>query len=135
MFKTKNRKFKVLGAGWLGMGIPFLALAFIAFLSVILGDDPATAAFESGDKWWIVVLVLSMLGAIPTFAGLALLRRSPAARPLIATAALVLLIPSAISVIAGFGVLMLMVVVPSLWFTLSGGGKEAFEGYMARETG
>ncbi len=32
--ETKNRKSKVLGAGWLGLGGLFLALAFMAFGNV-----------------------------------------------------------------------------------------------------
>ena len=140
MSETKNRKFKVLGAGWLGLGGIFFALAFIAFVSVVLGDDPAGQAFEAGDKWWIVVLVFLGIGAILMVPGLALLRRNPAARPLWIMSSLVLLIPSAVWVVAaGNGVVnlvaALLVVVPSLWLTLSKGGKRALESYMARANG
>ena len=48
--KTSNGRIKLLGAAWLGLGGIFLALAFIAFLSVVIGDDPAGQAFEAGDK-------------------------------------------------------------------------------------
>ena len=34
MAMTNNRKFKILGAGWLGLGGLFLAFAFIAFGNV-----------------------------------------------------------------------------------------------------
>ena len=83
MSEKSNRNIKILGAGWLGLGGIFLALAFVALLSVVIGDDPETAAFEAGDAWWIVVLVLLGIGAILTVPGLALLRRNPAARRLI----------------------------------------------------
>lgn len=135
MPQTHNRKFKILGAGWLVLGGIFLALALIALLSVVIGDDPATQAFEAGDKWWIVVLVLLVLGTIPTFNGLTLLRRNPVGRPILAISSLVLLIPSALLVVTGIGVLLLLVVVPSLWLTLSRGGKKAFESYVARANG
>ena len=135
MPETNNRKFKILGAAWLGLGGIFLALAFLAFLSVVIGDDPAGRAFEAGDKWWIVVLVLLGIGAILMIPGLALLRRNPVARPLITISSLVLLIPSAVLVVTGIGVLFLLVLLPSLWLTLSRSGKEAFKSYMARENG
>ena len=107
----------------------------MAFVSVVLGDDPAGQAFESGDKWWIVVLVLLVLGAIPTINGLALLRRHTVARPVLAISSLILLIPSAVGVVTGIGIPFLVVVVASLWLTLSRRGKEALEGYMAGAIG
>ena len=139
MSETKNRKFKVLGAGWLGLGGIFLALAFIAFVSVVLGDDSAGQAFEAGNKWWIVVLVLLGIGAVLMVPGSALLRRNPVARPLLIVSSLVLLIPSTVGVVAAGDVVnlvgALLVVVPSLWLTLSKGGKKAYESYMARAEG
>ena len=80
MPETTNRKFKILGTAWLALGGIFLALALLAFVSVVLGDDPDAQAFEAGDKWWIVVLVLLGVGAILMVPGLALLRRDPVAR-------------------------------------------------------
>ena len=135
MSDTTKRNINILGSAWLGLGGIFLALAFAAFLSVVIGDDPAGQAFEAGDKWWIVVLALLALAAIPTVNGLTLLRRSPVARPLVTISSLILLIPSAISVVTGFGVPLMLVVVASLWLTLTKGGKKAFESYMAREIG
>ena len=140
MLGNKNRNIKILGAAWLGMGGILLALAFIAFLSVVVGEDPAGQAFEAGDKWWIVVLVFLGIGAILMVPGLALLRRNPAARPLWIMSSLALLIPSVVWVVAaGNGVVnlvaALLVVVPSLWLTLSKGGKRALESYMARANG
>ena len=67
--------------------------------------------------------------------GLALWRRNPLARPPLIISSLVLLVPSAVSVVTGTGIPFLLVVVASLWLTLSRGGKEAFESYMARENG
>jgi hypothetical protein len=133
--KTNDGRIKLLGAGWLGLGGIFLALAFVAFLSVVIGDDPAGQAFESGDKWWIVVLVLLALGAIPMVNGLALLRRNTKARPLIAVSSLVLLIPSIGGAATFFGIPLLLVVVASLWLTFSRRGREAFASYTAREKG
>ena len=129
MAQTKNRNLKILGAGWLGLGGFITALAFVAVFSVFLGDDPETAAFESGDNWWIVVLVLLVSGALQIANGLALLRRNPVARPLIAISSLVLLLPSVLSVFP------LLVVGPSLWLTLTRSGKEVLESYMARDNG
>ena len=135
MLGNKNRNIKILGAAWLGMGGILLVLAFIAFLSVVVGEDPAGQAFEAGDKWCIVVLVLLGIGAILMVPGLALLRRNPVARPLIAVFSLVILVPSAVSVVTGIGAPFLLVVVASLWLTLSRGGKQAIESYLARENG
>ncbi len=69
-----------------------------------------------------------MIGAIGMVNGVALLRRTPIARPLLAISSLVLLVPSAALLVP------LLVVAPSLWLTLSRGGKEAFEIYIARES-
>ncbi|MDA1347919.1 MAG: hypothetical protein O3A47_03510 [Chloroflexi bacterium] len=135
MPKANNRNIKILGAGWLVLGGIFLAIALVAFLSVVIGNDPDGQAFESGDKWWIVVLVLLALGAVPMVNGLALLRRNPVARPLIAISSLVFLIPSAAGAATGVGIPFLLVVLASLWFTSSKNGKKAFESYVARENG
>ena len=61
--------------------------------------------------------------------GLALLRRNRVARLVLATSSVVLLLPSLALIVP------LLVVLPSLWLTLSGDGKDAFEIYMARENG
>ena len=129
---NNDRKFKVLGAGWLVLGALAFAVAAVAFLSVVLADDSESAAFKSGDMWWIVVLVSLVLAAVFSANGLAFLRRYPAARPLIIVSSLVLLPPSVVGLAAGgAGVLTLLVVLPSLWLTLSKRGKEAFADYMA----
>ena len=135
MPETKNRKFKILGAAWLGLGGIFLALALVAFLSVVIGNDPETQAFEAGDKWWIVVLVLLGLAAIQMASGLTLLRRNPVARPVLVISSLVLLYPAAVGVVTGIGIPFLVAVVASLWLTLTKGGKRALESYMARAIG
>ncbi len=137
MPETKNRNFKILGAAWLGLGglsfaILFLALFqfAIALFQFTLGNDPS--ALESEDGFWnglIFVLVFLVIGAIGMVNGLALLRRIPVARPVLAISSLVLFLPSALMLFP------LLVVVPSLWLTLSRGGKEVFESYMARENG
>ena len=125
MPETNNRKFNVLGAAWLGLAGLFFAVVFINLLPLVQGESPS-GLFESGDGWWIVDLVFLVAGAIWMVNGLALLRRNPAARPLLVISSIVLL-PSV-------GLLIpLLVVVPSLWLTLSRGGKEALESYLARE--
>ena len=134
---TKNRKFKILGAGWLGIGGLALAVVLLALVQFAIawfqfaqGNAPSPVEVEDG--FWngpIFVLVFLVVGSICLVNGLALLRRNPMARPVLATSSLVLLIPSAILVP------LLGVVAPSLWVTLSRGGKEAFESYMARENG
>ena len=63
---NNDRKFKVLGAGWLVLGAVAFAVAAVALLSVVLADDPDSAAFESGGMWWIVVLVSLVLAAVCT---------------------------------------------------------------------
>ena len=124
MLKNKIRNIKILGAAWLVLGGFAFAVALLATAQVII--DPST---EGG---WVFVLVLLVLGSIGMVNGLALLRRNPVARPIIAISSLVLLLPSAASAMTGIGVPGLLLVVASLWLTLSTGGKEAFESYMAR---
>ena len=67
--------------------------------------------------------------------GLTLLRRNRIARPLIAISSLVFLIPSLPLVLTGIGIPVLLILVASLWLTLSTRGKEALESYLARENG
>ena len=125
MLGTNNRKFKVLGAAWLVLGGLAFAVALLAIAQVII-DPSAEDGFIQG---LVFVLVFAVVGAIGMVNGLALLRRHPVARPLVAISSLVLLIPSAFSLVP------LLVVAPSLWLTLSRGGKEAFESYVAKENG
>ena len=133
MSETKNRKFKILGAGWLVLGGLAFAVSLLAIAQVIIGLSAAEDGFIQGS---VFVLVLLVVGAIFSVNGVALLRRNPVARPIMAISSLVLLIPSAVGlVVSGIGGLPLLVVAPSLWFTLSGRGKKAFESYMARATG
>ncbi len=123
---NRDRNIKILGAAWLGLGGLALAIA-----KVII--DPS--AEDGVIQGLVFVLVLVVLGSIQMANGLALLRRNPVARPLIAISSLVFLVPSAASVVTGIGVVLLLVVVSSLWLTLTRGGKEAFGSYMARENG
>lgn len=68
------------------------------------------------------------IGVICVVSGLGLLLRSPVARPF--------LIISSIVFIPLVGLVVpLLVLAPSLWLTVSTGGKKAFESYMARENG
>ncbi len=93
-----------------------------------LQGQSALGLFESGDAWWIVALVFLVIGAICTVSGLGLLRRNPVARPF--------LIISSIVLVPLVGLLVpILLLAPSLWLTLSGGGKEAFESYVARANG
>ena len=116
MPESNNRKFKVLGVAWLGLGGLGLAYIFISLL--VYGFAP------------VLVLLGLVFGTIGMVNGLVLLRRNPIARPLLAVSSVALLVPSA----ALFG-LPLLVVAPSLWLTMSRGGKKALESYMARENG
>ena len=127
MLGTKNRNIKILGATWLGVGALFFALVLSDLLPRLQGQS-ALGLFESGDAWWIVALVFLVIGAICTVSGLGLLRRNPVARPF--------LIISSIVLVPLVGLLVpILLLAPSLWLTLSGGGKEAFESYVARANG
>ena len=124
---TNNRKFKMLGAAWLVLGgFTFAIVPIPSLFSLVRGNTPSP--FEAGDEWPIVVLVFAVAGAICMVNGLALLRRNRVARPLLIVSSL-LLLPSAGLIVP------LLVVLPSLWLTLSTGGKEALESYLAREIG
>ena len=120
---TKNRNIKILGAAWLVLGGLGLAYAFIALLPLAQGNAPS--ATEVSDGYWVFAALALVVGAIGMVNGLALLRRNPVARPLLMVSS-ILLLPSASLLVP------LLVVAPSLWLTMSKGGKEAFESYMAR---
>ena len=127
MPETNNRKIKILGSAWLGLGGLAFAYVFVDLFSLAQGNSPS--ATEVADGYWVFFLGALVIGAIGIANGLALLLRSPVARPVLAISSLVLLLPSV-------GLLVpLLVVVPSLWLTLAKDGKEAFESYVARENG
>lgn len=123
MAETNDRKFKILGAGWLGLGGLAFAFAFITLFPLAQGNFPS--ATQVSDGYWVFVALGLVFGAIGTVNGLALLRRIPAVRPLLAISSITLL-PSATLVFP------LLVVLPSLWLTLFTDGKKAFGSYMAR---
>ena len=125
MPETKNRNIKILGAAWLGLGGLALAYAFIALFPLAQGNAPSATSVSDG--YWVFIALGLVMGAIGMVNGLVLLRRYPVARPVLAISSLVLLLPSATFFVP------LLIVVPSLWLTLSGDGKKAFESYMARE--
>lgn len=127
MSGTNNRLFKILGAAWLGLGGFSCAVVFINVLPLFQGNTPS-GLFESGDGWWIVDLVFLVVGAMCLVSGLTLLRRNPVSRRLLVISSMVLLPLSGLLV-------PLLVAAPSLWLTLSGDGKEAFESYMAKQIG
>ena len=102
-------------------------LVLTSLFALVQGNTPSP--FEAGDEWWIVVLVFAVVGAICMVTGLALLRRHQAARRGLAISSWVLLLPSAAFYVPA------LVVAPSLWLTLSRGGKEALKSYMATENG
>ena len=118
---ANSRSLVLHGLAW--EASPF-ATVLLALVQLPQGD--AEGGFWGG---FVFVMVLLVLGAIQTVNGLALLRRNPVARPLLAITSLVLLVPSVLAVFP------LLVVLPSLWVTLSTGGKEAFESYTPRENG
>ena len=124
MPETNNRRIKILGAAWLGLG----GLGF-AYVFINLALDYPPSATEVSDGYWVFILLALVVATIGMVNGLALLRRNRVARRIVAISSLVLLLPSAAFIVP------LLVVVPSLWLTLSRDGKEAFESYMARENG
>ncbi len=127
MPETNNGKSKILGAAWLGLGGLALAFVFSMLFPLALGN--AHSATEVSNGYWVFVALGLVMGAIGMVNGLALLRRIPVARRVLAISSWVLLLPSAAFMVP------LVVVMPSLWLTLSRDGKEAFESYMARENG
>jgi hypothetical protein len=126
MSETNDRRFKILGAAWLGLGSLSFAFVFSQLFPLAQGNAPS--ATEVADGYWVFVVLGLVIGAIGTANGLALLRRIPVARRLLTISSFVLL-PSAGLVVP------LLVIAPSLWLTLSRDGKEAFEGYVSRENG
>ncbi len=127
MSENNNRKFKILGAAWLGLGGLASAFVLSELVPIALGNAPSQT--EVDDGLWVFVVLGLVIGAIGLVNGLALLRRSRIARRAVAISSWVLLLPAAAFVVP------LLVVVPSLWLTLSTGGKQAFESYMARANG
>ena len=130
MLGTNSRNIKLLGAAWLvGGGVAF-AVALFAIAQLIVRPSAAEVGVVEG---LVFVLVLLVLGSIGIVNGLALLRRYQVARPLLAVSSLVLLVPSAGGLVSGDigSVLTLLVLAATLWLTLSKGGKEALESYMA----
>ena len=123
---TSIRNIKILGAAWLGMGGLTFAIVFMALFQIFVTSEEVEGGSLGG---LIFVLVLLVLGSIQVVNGLALLRRNPVARPLIAISSILLLPPSVLAVFP------LLFVAPSLWLTLSSGGKRALASYMARESG
>ena len=109
MHETNNRKFKILGAAWLGLGGIAFAYVFINLFSLAQGNTPS--ATEVSDGYWVFFVGALVIGAICMLNGLALLRRNPVARPLLIISSIVLL-PSAGLVVP------LLVVASSLWLTL-----------------
>ena len=123
--ETNNRNIKRLGAAWLGLGGLAFVYVFIQLFSLAQGNTPSATAVSDG--YWVFFGGALVIGTIGMVNGLALLRRNPVARRFLAISSLVLLLPS-------LGLLVpLLVVMPSLWLTLSKDGNEAFESYMARE--
>jgi hypothetical protein len=132
MFKTNDGRIKLLGGAWLVGGGLFLAIALFAIAQFIISPSADEGGFWGGA---IFVLVLLVVGAIYSVNGLALWRRNMEARPFLAVSSLVLLVPSAVGAVGGIGIPAFLIVVASLWLTLSKGGKEAYQSYMARVAG
>ena len=127
MPEANDRNIKILGAAWLGLGGLAFAYAFISLFPLAQGNAPT--ATEVSDGYWVFVGLGLVIGAIGMVNALALLRRHPVARPVLAISSWILLLPAAAFVVP------LLVVAPSLWLTLSRSGKEALESYMATENG
>ena len=127
MPETINRNIKILGAAWVGLGGLSIAYAVISLFPLAEGNAPSATAVAEG--YWVFVVLGLVIGVIGLVNGLALLRRNPVARPLLVVSSLLLLLPSVGLVVP------LLVVLPSLWLTLSRGGKEEFESFMGGENG
>ena len=127
MPETNNRNIKILGAAWLVLGGLFLAYVSINLFSLAQGDAPS--ATEVADGYWFFFVGALVMGVVGMVNGLVLLSRNRLARRFLAISSLVLLLPSAALLVP------LVVVVPSLWLTLSRDGKEAYEMYTASESG
>ena len=125
MPETNNRKIKILGAAWLGLGGLALAFAFVSLFPLTQGNTPS--ATEVSDGYWVFAALGLGIGTTGLVNGLALLCRIPAARPLLAISSWVLLLPAAAFVVP------LLVAMTSLWLTISSDGKQALGSYMARE--
>ena len=135
MLGTKNRNIKILGAAWLVGGGLSLAIALFAIGQVLI-IEPSAADEDGLIQGLAFVVVLLALGAVGIFNGLALLRRYTSARLVLAISSLVLLFPSAAGVAAGGGGIPgLLVVLPTLWLTLSRSCKETFASYMGVDNG
>lgn len=89
MTETGTGKFKILSAAWLGMGGLFLTYALPNLFSLAQGNAPSAGAVSEG--YWFYLVGALVMGAIGMANGLALLRRSPVTRPLLAVSSLVLL--------------------------------------------
>ena len=122
MDETGNRNIKILGIGWLAVGGLAFTFALITLFPFAQGNPPS--ATEIADGYWVFVTLGLVTGAIAVANGLALVRRNLLARPLL-TVSSILLLPSAGLVVP------LLVVAPNIWLTLSKGGKETFESYLA----
>ena len=118
MLGTWDRNIKILGAAWL-----------------FLGGTTLYAALDLRHIGLVFVLALLVWGSVQVANGLTLLLRYPVARRLLTISSLVLLIPSITGALAIIVIPALLVVVGSLWLTLSKNGKKAFESYIARENG
>ena len=127
MPETNDRKFKILGAAWLGLGCLSLAYVFVNVFSLAQGDTPSATAVSDG--YWVFFAGALLMGAIGMVNGLALLRRNRVARLVLAISSVVLLLPSLALIVP------LLVVLPSLWLTLSKDGKDAYESYLAKGNG
>ena len=132
MLGTKNRNIKIIGAAWLVLGVVSFAIALFAIAQAIIDPSATEDGFLGGVIFVVLLFVLGSIGAVN---GLVLLRRNPMARPLLAISSLVLLVPSTVGVATGAGIPAFLMVVGSLWLTLSRNGKGAFESYVARENG
>ena len=86
---TNVRNIKILGAAWLALGGLAFAIMLIALFQTLFTSQEVEGGF-----WGVLifVLLLLVLGAVQTVNGLALLRRNPVARRLIAISSLVLLV-------------------------------------------
>ena len=118
MPKTSYRKFKILGAAWIGLGGLGFAYVTANLFSLAQGNVGET---EVREGFWVYFGLALVVGAIGMVNGFTLLLHHPVARPLVLISSLVLLIPSAVLMVP------LLIMLPSLWLMFSSDGKEAFK--------
>ena len=62
MSENSNRRIKILGAGWLGLGCISLAFVFITLFPLTQGK--ASSETEVSDGYWVLIVMGLVMGTI-----------------------------------------------------------------------